>query len=157
MKIKDPQIQNRCQEAVFHAESSGYVNMSPRRFCWDEKQWDYSGLKLSNRILGDRALSGLCHKGSGWWICSEDVPQLSCPVWTPVSYFWNSLLHLCQSEISVCTGFLRSISFQYSLSRQLFCLHTQWASSALIGMMYLGSAELSQPSCSQLQKLDMCS
>lgn len=38
MEIKDTQIQNRCQEAVFHAERKEYVNKSPRQVCSDEKQ-----------------------------------------------------------------------------------------------------------------------
>lgn len=38
MEIKDPQIQNRCQEAVFHAGSNKYVNKSPRQVFSDDKQ-----------------------------------------------------------------------------------------------------------------------
>lgn len=38
MEIKYPQIQNRCQEAVFHTESNKYGNESPRQVCSDEKQ-----------------------------------------------------------------------------------------------------------------------
>ena len=38
MGIKDPQIQTRDQEAVFHIESNKYVNKSPRQVCSDEKQ-----------------------------------------------------------------------------------------------------------------------
>ena len=38
MEIKDPQILNRCQEAVFHSESNEYVNKSLGKVCSGDKQ-----------------------------------------------------------------------------------------------------------------------